>query len=105
MKSKMNCLEVLVVIALVAITVSGYPNPRETVPEDEFLVEVHDNKKYKVDFFVLATEWPQGTCEWNNATHHHKCVVPGRNWMFSRTLHVVVSKLDADLLGRVKFSE
>lgn len=31
--------------------------------------------KYHVDYFVLAMEWPQGTCEYVNATHRHKCVV------------------------------
>merc|ERR1712126_382255 len=34
------------------------------------------NKKFHVDYFVLAMQWPQGTCEFMNATHRHKCAVP-----------------------------
>jgi len=68
--------QVFVLLLVGLASVSSYPKRDEKVSDEEFLIKVNDNKHYKVDFFVLATEWPQGTCEWNNATHHHKCVVP-----------------------------
>jgi len=33
------------------------------------------NRKYHVDYFVLAMEWPEGTCEYINSTHKHTCVI------------------------------
>jgi len=63
------CLVLIAVIALHMATSYKYQ-------DEEFLVDVKDNKKYHVDFFVLAMEWPQGTCEFTNATHHHTCVIP-----------------------------
>lgn len=43
--------------------------------DDDEDTAVYDSK-FHVDYFVLAVEWPQGTCEYMNATGRHVCVVP-----------------------------
>lgn len=41
----------------------------------EYLDVTVNSKKWHVDYFVLALEWPEGFCEYVNATSKHECVI------------------------------
>merc|ERR1712043_26914 len=43
--------------------------------QEENSVDDYLRRHFKVDFFVLAMEWPQGTCEFVNTTGQHECVI------------------------------
>jgi len=36
----------------------------------------HTSRNMEWDFFMLVTEWPFSSCEKENATHQHECVIP-----------------------------
>lgn len=62
----------IVVLALLCLMKNI--DARTTLWEEEEN-SVDENSEKHVDFFVLAMEWPEGTCEYVNSTGKHECVI------------------------------